>query len=105
MGRYDGKTEKGTEQRRSKAREEGQAARSQELTVALSLVAFLMVIRVVLPVGMTSFAADARRLLLSSSRAEIDPDLIGQVAGGALVQILGPVLALAVVAAIISGVS
>src|SRR5687767_15894257 len=46
VGQHDGKTEKATAQRRSKARKEGQIARSAEIGVACSLAVTGLVLKV-----------------------------------------------------------
>lgn len=63
MGRFDGKTEKATPQRRRKARREGTVARSAEVGSAAILVSGLVVVKVLGPQAVAVVAEETRVLL------------------------------------------
>ncbi|HVL99742.1 MAG TPA: EscU/YscU/HrcU family type III secretion system export apparatus switch protein [Egibacteraceae bacterium] len=103
MGRFDGKTEKATPQRRQKARREGTVARSQEVGVAVSLVAAAVVLRVFGGRGFEVLREETRLLLAVPSTGAVD---LAAVAGSGTRMALalgGPPLVAGVVAALAAG--
>jgi flagellar biosynthesis protein FlhB len=100
----DGRTEKATPQRRRKAREEGQVARSQEVAVAGSFLALVTTMAVAGP-AMTTRAMDDLRFALATAG---QPDALAAVGDRALslaVILGGPFLFAAVVAGLVAGVA
>lgn len=103
MGRYDGKTEKATPQKRREARKEGQVARSAEVNVAVSLVAAVFTVRIFVPGAIDTIAAESRSLFASLSPNVIDGTTVTGSATRMLVAAVAPFAAVAVVAALVSG--
>ncbi len=104
MGKFDDKTEAPTPQRRTKAREEGQVARSAEVSVAISLLTLVLVLRTIAPAGLRLLLDGTRALFIGSGKAILDGEMIGGTAIRVFAGIVGPVLAAVVVAAVVSGV-
>lgn len=104
MGRFDGKTEKATPQRRRRARREGTVARSQEVGVAASLVAAALALGAFGSHGARVFAEETR-FLLSTAGVELTLHDVGASVGRVTLHVLGPVLAVTTVAAVASGVA
>lgn len=105
MGRFDGKTEKATPQRRQKARSEGTVARSQEVGVAVSLVAAVLALRVFGGEAIGVAAEETRALLAVPVTDLSELGGAGRAAGRMIVALSGPILAAAVLAALVAGVS
>jgi flagellar biosynthesis protein FlhB len=101
----DGKTEKATPQAKKKARSEGTVARSQEVGMAVSLLAAAMAMRVFLPHGAGVVRDETRELFYAAHVTELP---VAQLTGSAsrmILAVLGPLLAVAVVAAVVAGVA
>jgi flagellar biosynthesis protein FlhB len=100
----DGRTEKATPQRRKKAREEGQVARSQEVAIATSFVAILATTAVA-GRGIIDDGMDGLRAAILGAAA---PDAL-QASGGSAarlaVAMAGPFLVVTTLAALIASVS
>ncbi|MCC5948830.1 MAG: EscU/YscU/HrcU family type III secretion system export apparatus switch protein [Nitriliruptoraceae bacterium] len=102
MSQKDGKTEKATPQRRRKAKEEGQVARSQEVAVATSFVAMVLV----LAVGGRSMVERSMQELSVTFTTIDSPEALGQSglrAASLFLILAGPFLAAAVVAGVAAG--
>ena len=99
------KTEKPTPRRQKKAREQGQVARSRDLTGAVALLAAILV----LAWGAKQFPGEWRRLmertLAQSATAGFETAPLVNWTGAVLVGVIGPALALAWLAAAASAVS
>lgn len=102
MGRFDGKTEKATPQKRQKARREGTVARSQEVGVAASLLAMTLTIRAFGPAGVEALTSETRTLL-STAGPELAYAQVGSSAGRMMLLLLGPVVGAATIAALVAG--
>jgi flagellar biosynthetic protein FlhB len=105
VGRFDGKTEKATPQRRQKARREGQIARSQEVGVALSLVAGVLVLRVFTPAALGFLERETAAILANASDERLPLGALGGTAARMALALGGPFLAAAVLAAVVAGVA
>jgi flagellar biosynthesis protein FlhB len=100
----DGRTEKATPQRRRKAREEGQVARSQEVAVGASFLALVTTMAVAGPSAVARATEDLTRVLSTAGQ----PDALGAAGGhalGLLVVLAGPFLFAAVVAGLGAGIA
>jgi flagellar biosynthesis protein FlhB len=100
----DGRTEKATPQRRKKAREDGQVARSQEVAIATSFVALLASFAVA---GRPAIDA-AMHALRTSFLGAGHPDALGASGGASLrlaIAMAGPFLVITTVAALVSSVA
>lgn len=105
MGRFDGKTEKATPQRRREARREGTVARSQEVGTAASLVAGVLVLRVAAPDGFATVMDETRTLLGTLGPDALDAAALWSAAGRMGAALAGPFIAASVVAAVVAGVA
>lgn len=103
MSQTDDKTEKATPQRRKKAREEGQVARSQEVGVAASMLVAAFFIQVFGPGAVETMLAETRLLLGSATGGELPTAMLGSSFGRVMMATVVPVLAVATVAALVSG--
>jgi flagellar biosynthesis protein FlhB len=101
----DGKTEKATPQAKKKAREEGTVARSQEVGMAISLLAAAGAMRVFLPHGADVVRDETRQLFYLAHVTELPTAQLSGSASRMIVAILLPLLAVSVVAAIVAGVA
>lgn len=100
----DGRTEKATPQRRKKAREDGQAARSQEVAVATSFVALLATCAVAGRTVIDAAMSGLRTAFLGSAA----PDALSASGGSALrlaVVMAAPFLAITTLAGLVAGVA
>jgi flagellar biosynthesis protein FlhB len=100
----DGRTEKATPQRRRKAREEGQVARSQEVAVAASFLALVTTMAVAGPSAVSRAMEDLTRVIATAGQ----PDALGAAGGRALglaVVLAGPFLFASVVAGLGAGIA
>lgn len=106
MGRFDGKTEKATPRRRRDARRKGQVAKSAEIGVATSLVA-LMGALVLMRGGSATLGRESRRLFahVHVVDGDLPAALLLSSVTDVLLAMVVPVLAIAVVAALIAGVA
>lgn len=104
MGRFDGKTEKATPQRRQKARSEGTVARSQEVGVAASLVAAAVSLRVFGGSGIATLREETHLLLANPFTDSVHLGEVAGAAGRMALALGGPLLAAAVLAAVVAGV-
>jgi flagellar biosynthesis protein FlhB len=100
----DGRTEKATPQRRKKAREEGQVARSQEVAIATSFVAILATTAVA-GRGIVDAGMDGMRAAFLGSGAPDALQASGTAAAQLAVQMAGPFLVITTLAALIASVS
>lgn len=105
MGRFDGKTEKATPQRRKKARSEGTVARSQEVGVAASLLVAAVSLRVFGGHGIEVLRAETRMLLANPFHDAVQLSELGGVAARMALALGGPLLAAATAAAVVAGVA
>lgn len=105
MASKDGKTEKATPQARKKARSEGTVAKSQEVGVAVSLLAAVLTLRVFLPHGAETVRVETHRLFTMASVTELPGSQLSGSVTRMLTAVLVPVLATAVVAAVVAGVA
>ena len=103
MGKFDGKTEKATPQRRKKAREKGQVARSQEVGVAASLLVAIFYVQVFGPGAADTLQRETRIILAMSASPELPTARLWDSLGRILLGVVVPVLAMAVVGALVSG--
>ncbi len=102
MSTKDGRSEKATPQRRRKARQEGQVARSQEVAVAGSFLALVGTLAVAGPSMVDRASADVRTILATAAT----DDALGASAGRALLLLIvlaGPFLFAAVVSGVAAG--
>lgn len=102
MSSKDGRTEKATPQRRKKAKEEGQVARSQEVAVAASFIAFVGVLAVAGRPIVDRALVDMTTIFTTAGA----PEALRASAPRALTMALvmaGPFLAAAVVAGLVAG--
>lgn len=76
MGRFDGKTEQATPQRRKKMRDEGNIARSPEIAVAASLLAAMVTLRVFGPAGFATLHEQTAALFSQLPSDEIPFDVL-----------------------------
>lgn len=102
MGRFDGKTEKATPQKRQKARRDGTVARSQEVGVAASLLAMVLALRAFGAHGVDTLTAETRSLFTSAS-STMPFQQVGVSAGRMLLSLLVPIVGVATFAALASG--
>jgi len=100
----DGRTEKATPQRKKKAREEGTVARSQEVAVAASFAGMLATLAVAGPMALRRTMGDLSEVFLTAGSADALTHA-GPRALQMMVVLAGPFLVVAVVVAIIAGVS
>lgn len=103
MSKKDEKTEKATPQRRKKAREEGQVARSQEVGVAGSLLVAAFFMQVFGP-GLAETVREETTFLLATTTGEYLPaqrvvDAVGRI----IVAVVVPAVGLATAFALVSG--
>lgn len=103
MGRFDGKTEKATPQKREKARKEGTVARSQEVGVATSFVAAALVLRAVGPHSIDVLREETAALLRLAP-AELPVAHVSASAARMGMAVLVPVAAIALFAGLVAGV-
>lgn len=99
------KTEKATPQRRRKAREEGQVAKSAELGVFASLLGGALVARVFLPEGVTTFASETTGLYANLTPDMLTTGQVGDAFTSMSLAIVAPFAAVAVATALVSGFS
>jgi flagellar biosynthetic protein FlhB len=97
------KTEKATPQRRQKAREEGQVAKSAEVSVFVGLGMGILAMRVFLPAGLSNLSSEARTLF-----ANLDTDMVVAMSSStsllsAAVMVVVPFLGAAVIGALGAG--
>lgn len=104
MGRFDGKTEKATPKQRREARRKGQVAKSAEVGVALSLLALLGALQV-LRSGTAALGEQATLLFGLSPTGPLPTDLLVSSTARTMLAAVAPVAALAVVAALVAGLS
>jgi flagellar biosynthetic protein FlhB len=105
VGRFEGKTEKATPERRRKARREGQIPRSAELPVAASLLGAALVLKVGAPSAIRVLERETA-LLFTGARGDAVPGaLINASVGRMVLALLGPFLTVAVGTAVIAGVA
>jgi flagellar biosynthetic protein FlhB len=104
VGRFDGKTEKATPRRKRDARRKGQVAKSAEVGVAMSLIALLSAIQV-LRGGSEVLGRQARQLFGHVNTGELPVQLLTDSTASVLLSMLAPVAAIAVIAALVSGVT
>lgn len=104
MAAKDGRTEKATPQRRKKAREDGQVARSQEVAIATSFVALVATCAVagrdIIDAGM-----DAMRSAILGASAPDALSASGSAATGLAVAMAGPFLVITTIAALVASIS
>jgi flagellar biosynthesis protein FlhB len=103
VGRFDGKTEKATPQRRRKAREEGQVARSAEISVAVSLICGVLAARMFLPGAIDVFSSETRSLFAGLTPSVLPGDRVASSSGRMLLAVIGPFAGVAVIAALAAG--
>ncbi len=103
MGKFDGKTEKATPQKRKKARAEGQVARSQEVGVAGSLLAAAFAARVFWPGGFETLQEESRLLIATTTGEYLPVARLWESTGRIALGLFVPVAALCVGAALVSG--
>jgi len=103
VGRFDGKTEKATPRRRQEAKREGRMPRSQEVGVAVSLLGLFLALRVFGPNALEVLRRETVALLGAASGDRIPAAAVGSV-GRMLLALVVPFLAVAVLAALVSGV-
>jgi flagellar biosynthetic protein FlhB len=103
VGRFDGKTEKATPQKREKARKEGTVARSQEVGVALSFVAAVLILRAVGPHAVDVLRRETA-FLLGLGSTELPAQAITRGATSMALAVLVPVCAAALVAGLAAGI-
>lgn len=104
MGRFDGKTEKATPRRRRQARRKGQIARSAEVGVALSLLALLGSLQL-LRSGTAALGEQAGLLFGLAPTGPLPTDLLVSTTMTTFLDVVAPVAALAVLAALVAGIS
>lgn len=104
MGRFDGKTEKATPQKREKARKEGTVARSQEVGVALSFVAAALILRAVGPGAIDTLRRETV-FLLQLAPTELPAHQVATSATRMGVAVLAPVCVVAMLAGLVAGIS
>ena len=104
MGRFEGKTEKATPQRRQKARREGTVARSQEVGVAASLLVAAVSLRVFGGHGIEVLREETRLLLATPLTDTVHLTEAAWAGGRMAVALGGPLLAAATAAAVVAGV-
>lgn len=104
MGRFDGKTEKATPRRKRDARRKGQLARSAEVSVAMSLLALIAAVQV-LRGGSQAMATQAHQLFGYVGTSELPTELLRSTTISVLLAVLAPVIGIAVVAAVVSGIA
>lgn len=104
MGRFDGKTEKATPRKKRDARRKGQVAKSAEVGVAFALIALLASIKV-LTTGGDVIGRHARELFAHGYTGELPVTMLVDGTPSVLLAVLAPVLAIAVLAALVSGVA
>lgn len=104
MGRFDGKTEKATPRKKRDARRKGQVAKSAEIGVAASLLALMGGLSV-LRGGSGVLGAESRRLFGYAATGDLPTALLVDSATTVLLAMLAPIIALAVVAALVSGIA
>jgi flagellar biosynthesis protein FlhB len=105
LGKSDGKTEKATPRKKEQARKEGQIAKSQEVGVALSLVAAAVAARAFAPAGFTTIGRETRMLFTSAGSDALTQDaMLGSALKMASALAL-PFLAAATLAAVVAGVA
>jgi flagellar biosynthetic protein FlhB len=97
------RTEKPTQRRLTKAKEEGQVAKSQEVSVAVSLVLLVVAVRVIAPSATGTLVAATNRILSSAGSGAIGPG-VGPAAFSMILVTVVPVAAMAMVAALLAGV-
>jgi flagellar biosynthesis protein FlhB len=102
---HDGKTEKATPQRRTKARKEGQIARSQEVGVAVSLAAGAMVLKVFGPQALDTMRNGMSTIFSNSGTDHIPTQMLGTFMGQVGLGVITPFLAAGVVAAVVGNVA
>jgi flagellar biosynthesis protein FlhB len=105
VGRYDDKTERATPRRRREAREEGQVARSPEVSVALSLLAGLAAVRLLAPTATRAFADGSRELFRVAGSGVLDTQLLTDATRDLLVLGIAPFLGAATLGAVAGGVA
>ncbi|MEM9035334.1 MAG: EscU/YscU/HrcU family type III secretion system export apparatus switch protein [Actinomycetota bacterium] len=98
------RTEKPTAKRRGDARAEGQVAKSQDVGVALSLIALIIVVVALGPGMMGSAQVQMASILRNSGEGPFVPGL-GSTTLDLVLTMLLPVLVLAVIVAIVGGVA
>ena len=103
MAGKDGKTEKPTPQRRKKARDEGQVARSQEVPVLLSLLGGALVARVALPGAISTVATETRGLFATLSPTDTVGAGVVTSVTRMVAAVVVPFAAVAVIGALVGG--
>ena len=103
MSKKDEKTEKATPQRRKKAREEGQVARSQEVGVAGSLLVAAFFVQVFGPGVVETFRQEATLLLSTTTGEYLPVERIAGSVGRLMVAAVVPAMGLAAAFALFSG--
>ncbi len=104
MGRFDDKTEKPTARRRNESRKEGQVARSQEVPVAAGMLVAVVALNVIAPPTARLFGDSTRELLALSATGELAIPQLTEIGVRMLLVGVGPILAVAVVSALVSGI-
>lgn len=97
------RTEKPTQRRLTKAKEEGQVAKSQEVSVAVSLVLLAVAVRIIAPSATGTLVNATDRILRSAGSGTIEAG-VGSAAFMMIAVTVVPVAALATVAALLAGV-
>lgn len=99
------KTEKATPQKRRRARQEGQVARSQEIGVLASLLAAFLVLRLITPTTAHMAVTEARALLGGLDRFDTPNGEIGMAALRAIIAVVGPFMVVGLVIGVAAGVA
>ncbi len=105
MSKKDEKTEKATPQRRKKAREEGQVARSQEVGVAGSLLVAAFFMQVFAPGAAETFQEETALLLGQTTGEYLPAERVSGAVGRLVVAVVVPAMGLATAFALFSGFS
>jgi flagellar biosynthesis protein FlhB len=99
------KTEKATPQRRREARKEGTVAKSQEIGVAVSLLAGLLVLRVFAGPAAETVRSETRRLLTFGVTSELPGAQLASSTGRMLFATVVPFVTAGTLAAVMAGVA
>lgn len=101
----DSKTEKATPERRRKARQEGQVARSQEVGVAASLLAAVFAARVFWPSGLESLESETVAMISRTTGDELPTGMLWESFGRITAVLFMPIAVVTVVAGLVAGFS
>lgn len=104
MAQGEERTEKPTAKKLSEARKQGQIARSQDIDSAMSMGALLLFFVALMPQLWLTLSDGFQSLLARSSRGPFDPG-VGEHVLSLIVAALAPVLGLAVLTSLISGLA